>query len=250
MARAELIFLNQREEDLVHEQSIQDAREDRCEDPQPIGPAAAGGEGRAGRPRRDDRKAAGRDGRESAGNGAQGVRSVCAKSAARSAEYRPIPTRTRRRAASRSMSPTGAPGSTDPRREKDAGEFAKLGDALESVDFLWTSLTAGDVPKNAHGPHELWVSMQNTSKHVQGVDGPERGRRQCPDRPRRAGRRWPGCLEEAPLDVRDQLPDRTARFRGGSHRGPGGIREGRRSDLLAVYVRWEASARRSPWREW
>ena len=46
---------------------------------------------------------------------------------------------------------------------EDAGEFAKLGDALESVDFLWTALTAGDVPKNAHGPHELWVTMQNTS---------------------------------------------------------------------------------------
>jgi trimethylamine--corrinoid protein Co-methyltransferase len=52
---------------------------------------------------------------------------------------------------------------------EDAGEFAKLGDALDAVDFLWTALTAGDVPKNAHGPHELWVTMQNTSKHVQGV---------------------------------------------------------------------------------
>ena len=52
---------------------------------------------------------------------------------------------------------------------EDAGEFAKLGDALESVDFLWTSLTAGNVPTLAHGPHEVWVTMQNTSKHVQGV---------------------------------------------------------------------------------
>jgi len=52
---------------------------------------------------------------------------------------------------------------------KDAAEFAKLGDALDSVDFLWTSLTANDVPALAHGPHELWATMQNTSKHVQGV---------------------------------------------------------------------------------
>ena len=52
---------------------------------------------------------------------------------------------------------------------KDAGEFAKLGDALEAVDFVWTALTAGDVPKGAHGPHELWVTMQNTSKHVTGL---------------------------------------------------------------------------------
>jgi trimethylamine--corrinoid protein Co-methyltransferase len=56
-----------------------------------------------------------------------------------------------------------------PSTREDAGEFAKLGDALDAVDFLWTALTAGDVPSLAHGPHELWVSMQNTSKHVQGV---------------------------------------------------------------------------------
>ncbi len=52
---------------------------------------------------------------------------------------------------------------------EDAGQFAKLGDALDRVDFLWTSLTANDVPANAHGPHELWATLQNTSKHVQGV---------------------------------------------------------------------------------
>jgi len=52
---------------------------------------------------------------------------------------------------------------------KDAAEFAKLGDAIDSVDFLWTSLTANDVPALAHGPHELWATIQNTSKHVQGV---------------------------------------------------------------------------------
>jgi trimethylamine--corrinoid protein Co-methyltransferase len=52
---------------------------------------------------------------------------------------------------------------------KDAAEFAKLGDAIDSVDFLWTSLTATDVSPLAHGPHELWATMQNTSKHVQGV---------------------------------------------------------------------------------
>jgi len=52
---------------------------------------------------------------------------------------------------------------------QDAALFAKLGDALDPVDFLWTSLTATDVPSHAHGPHELWVTLQNTSKHVQGV---------------------------------------------------------------------------------
>jgi trimethylamine--corrinoid protein Co-methyltransferase len=64
---------------------------------------------------------------------------------------------------------------------EDAGEFAKLGDALDPVAFLWTSLTANDVPKRAHGPHELWVTMQNTSKHVQGVtvQSAEDARVQC-----------------------------------------------------------------------
>jgi len=52
---------------------------------------------------------------------------------------------------------------------KDIAAFTRLGDAVESLDFLWTSLTARDVPALAHGPHELWVTMQNTTKHVQGV---------------------------------------------------------------------------------
>jgi trimethylamine--corrinoid protein Co-methyltransferase len=52
---------------------------------------------------------------------------------------------------------------------KDVAEFARLGDSLESVDFLWTSLTATDVPDLAHGPNEVWTTLQNTSKHVQGV---------------------------------------------------------------------------------
>ena len=52
---------------------------------------------------------------------------------------------------------------------KDIAAFARLGDAVDSADFLWTALTARDVTPLAHGPHELWVTMQNTTKHVQGV---------------------------------------------------------------------------------
>ena len=52
---------------------------------------------------------------------------------------------------------------------KDIAAFTRLGDAVDSADFLWTALTARDVPPLAHGPHELWVTMQNTTKHVQGV---------------------------------------------------------------------------------
>jgi trimethylamine--corrinoid protein Co-methyltransferase len=52
---------------------------------------------------------------------------------------------------------------------KDIAAFTRLGDAVDSLDYLWTALTAQDVPPLAHGPHELWVTMQNTTKHVQGV---------------------------------------------------------------------------------
>jgi trimethylamine--corrinoid protein Co-methyltransferase len=52
---------------------------------------------------------------------------------------------------------------------KDLASFTRLGDALDSVDFLWTSLSPTDVPPLSHGPHTLWATMQNTTKHVQGV---------------------------------------------------------------------------------
>jgi len=52
---------------------------------------------------------------------------------------------------------------------KDIAAFSRLGDAVDSCDYLWTALTAKDVTPLAHGPHELWVTMQNTTKHVQGV---------------------------------------------------------------------------------
>lgn len=51
----------------------------------------------------------------------------------------------------------------------DIAELSRLGDALEPIDFLWTSITATDVPEFAHGPHEVWLTMRNTTKHVQGV---------------------------------------------------------------------------------
>jgi trimethylamine--corrinoid protein Co-methyltransferase len=52
---------------------------------------------------------------------------------------------------------------------RDLANFTRLGDAIDSIDFLWTSVSPTDVPPVAEGPHALWVTMQNTSKHVQGV---------------------------------------------------------------------------------
>jgi trimethylamine--corrinoid protein Co-methyltransferase len=51
----------------------------------------------------------------------------------------------------------------------DLANFTKLGDAIDSIDFLWTSLSPTDVPPLSEGPHALWATMQNTSKHVQCV---------------------------------------------------------------------------------
>lgn len=52
---------------------------------------------------------------------------------------------------------------------KDIADFIRLADGLSGVDFVWTSLTATEVPQISHGLHELWTAMQNTTKHVNGV---------------------------------------------------------------------------------
>jgi len=54
--------------------------------------------------------------------------------------------------------------------KKDIADFITLGDALPGIDYVWTSLTATEVPQIAHGLHELWTAFQNTTKHVQGVE--------------------------------------------------------------------------------
>jgi len=52
---------------------------------------------------------------------------------------------------------------------EDIAAYTRLADAIDSVDFIWTPFTPRDVPPLAHGPHELWMTLQNTTKHVQGV---------------------------------------------------------------------------------
>jgi trimethylamine--corrinoid protein Co-methyltransferase len=51
---------------------------------------------------------------------------------------------------------------------EDLANFAKLADSLEEVGFFWPEVTAGDVPSQVHTLQELWVSLQNGTKHVQG----------------------------------------------------------------------------------
>lgn len=51
----------------------------------------------------------------------------------------------------------------------DLGKFIRLADALEGIGYVWTSITLSDVPDMAHGAHEVWVTLQNTTKHVTSV---------------------------------------------------------------------------------
>ncbi|MCP4020985.1 MAG: hypothetical protein GY729_04010, partial [Desulfobacteraceae bacterium] len=51
---------------------------------------------------------------------------------------------------------------------KDLAEFTKVADALDSIDFIWPALAAKDMPPHAQTLYELWITMQNTSKHIQG----------------------------------------------------------------------------------
>jgi trimethylamine--corrinoid protein Co-methyltransferase len=50
----------------------------------------------------------------------------------------------------------------------DLAEFMRLTDALDGVDFVWPALAAKDKPAHAQTLYELWITLQNTSKHVQG----------------------------------------------------------------------------------
>ncbi len=60
-------------------------------------------------------------------------------------------------------------GETRKSTRADLASFTRLADALDPVDYLWTALTATEVPEHTHGAHEIWVTLQHTSKHVQGV---------------------------------------------------------------------------------
>jgi trimethylamine--corrinoid protein Co-methyltransferase len=62
----------------------------------------------------------------------------------------------------------------------DLAEFMKFSDALDGLDFVWPALSAKDKPAHAQTLYELWITMQNTSKHVQGdvVDGAHNARAQ------------------------------------------------------------------------
>ncbi|MGQ9587750.1 MAG: trimethylamine methyltransferase family protein, partial [Thermoplasmata archaeon] len=52
--------------------------------------------------------------------------------------------------------------------EKDLGNFMVLCDAMDPLDYVWPIVTAHDAPEDTHALSELAISLQNTTKHVQG----------------------------------------------------------------------------------
>ena len=52
----------------------------------------------------------------------------------------------------------------------DVSDFARLVDAMEYVDFFWTPVIPMDVPDRSHAVHQLWTSLQSTTKHVQQIE--------------------------------------------------------------------------------
>lgn len=51
---------------------------------------------------------------------------------------------------------------------KDLKDFTVLGDAIDSIDYLWPIVTAQDGPDNARGLNDLVISLRNSPKHFQG----------------------------------------------------------------------------------
>ncbi len=51
---------------------------------------------------------------------------------------------------------------------RDLRDFMVLCDAMDPLDYVWPIVTAHDAPSDFHALHELAISLQNTTKHVQG----------------------------------------------------------------------------------
>jgi trimethylamine--corrinoid protein Co-methyltransferase len=51
---------------------------------------------------------------------------------------------------------------------RDLKDFIVLCDAMEALDYAWPIVTAHDAPTSSHALRELWTSLSNTTKHVQG----------------------------------------------------------------------------------
>ena len=62
-------------------------------------------------------------------------------------------------------------GKPRPATTKDLADVARLADALDPIDAVWPLVTTTDVPAHAQFANELWVCLQNTTKHILGSAG-------------------------------------------------------------------------------
>ncbi len=62
-------------------------------------------------------------------------------------------------------------GERRPATTKDLADIARLADALDPIDAVWPLVTTSDVPAHAQFANELWVCLNNTTKHILGSAG-------------------------------------------------------------------------------
>jgi trimethylamine--corrinoid protein Co-methyltransferase len=66
-------------------------------------------------------------------------------------------------------------GEKRPTTNHDLANFSRLADAMDAVDIVWTSVTAGDAPQQALALHSLWTTIRNCTKHIHVIPTPKGG---------------------------------------------------------------------------
>lgn len=63
-------------------------------------------------------------------------------------------------------------GEKRPTTAKDLADFSRLADAMDAVDIVWTSVTAGDLNQEALALQSLWIALRNCTKHIHVIPTP------------------------------------------------------------------------------
>ena len=64
-------------------------------------------------------------------------------------------------------------GERRPTVTKDLANFSRMADAMDAVDIVWTTVTAGDAPQDALALHSLWTTLRNCTKHIHVIPTPK-----------------------------------------------------------------------------
>jgi trimethylamine--corrinoid protein Co-methyltransferase len=64
-------------------------------------------------------------------------------------------------------------GERRPTVTKDLANFSRMADAMEAVDIVWTTVTAGDAPQDALALYSLWTTLRNCTKHIHVIPTPK-----------------------------------------------------------------------------